>query len=196
MSNPSPPPVVCRNCQTCACRSGQLLSPVRQAHAGRTGRHSGVVGEPSGDPAAAPADCGSLCIAALVAEPPLHALLEDGAHGHRGGHYPVRRLANLVLAEPCVGGVAAIGERITMNAGGEPHRATLQRIARRVMVERGLLPDFSAAALAELGRIQARRQPATARFAISGNSFGLPSTTTTPATWTSLPWPRPCPASG
>lgn len=34
------------------------------------------------------------------------------------------------------------------------HRATLQRIARRVMCERGLLPDFSAAALTELGKIQ------------------------------------------
>ena len=42
-----------------------------------------------------------------------------------------------------------------MNATGEQHRALLQQIARRVMVERGLLPDFSAEALAELGRIQA-----------------------------------------
>jgi VacB/RNase II family 3'-5' exoribonuclease len=35
------------------------------------------------------------------------------------------------------------------------HRAILQGIARQAMVERGLLPDFSAAALAELDRIQA-----------------------------------------
>jgi exoribonuclease-2 len=41
-----------------------------------------------------------------------------------------------------------------MNGTGEQHRAVLQRIARRVMVERGLLPDFSAEALTELGRIQ------------------------------------------
>ena len=41
-----------------------------------------------------------------------------------------------------------------MNATGEQHRAILQRIARRVMLERGLLPDFSAEALTELGRIQ------------------------------------------
>ena len=41
-----------------------------------------------------------------------------------------------------------------MNATGEQHRAILQRIARRVMIERGLLPDFSAEALTELGRIQ------------------------------------------
>ena len=41
-----------------------------------------------------------------------------------------------------------------MNATSGQHRAVLQRIARRVMVERGLLPDFSAEALDELGRIQ------------------------------------------
>ena len=40
-----------------------------------------------------------------------------------------------------------------MNASGQ--RATLQRIARRAMTERGLLPDFSPAALAELDRIPA-----------------------------------------
>ena len=45
-----------------------------------------------------------------------------------------------------------------MNATDKQHRAILQRIARRAMIERGLLPDFSAEALAELGRIQA---PAT-----------------------------------
>jgi VacB/RNase II family 3'-5' exoribonuclease len=41
-----------------------------------------------------------------------------------------------------------------MNATGEQNRSTLQNIARRVMLERGLLPDFSADVLAELGRIQ------------------------------------------
>ena len=35
------------------------------------------------------------------------------------------------------------------------HRTILQNIAHRAMFERGLLPDFSTAALAELGRIQA-----------------------------------------
>jgi VacB/RNase II family 3'-5' exoribonuclease len=34
------------------------------------------------------------------------------------------------------------------------HRTDLRSIARRVMIERGLLPDFSAAAMAELARIQ------------------------------------------
>jgi VacB/RNase II family 3'-5' exoribonuclease len=34
------------------------------------------------------------------------------------------------------------------------HRTDLKGIARRAMIERGLLPDFSAAAMAELGRIQ------------------------------------------
>ncbi len=39
------------------------------------------------------------------------------------------------------------------------HRAVLQSIARRAMLERGLLPDFSTAALAELERLQAPRAP-------------------------------------
>ena len=33
---------------------------------------------------------------------------------------------------------------------GNKHRSLLQRIARRAMLERGLLPDFSPQALAEL----------------------------------------------
>jgi hypothetical protein len=34
------------------------------------------------------------------------------------------------------------------------HRAILQSIAHRVMLEGGLLPDFSAEALSQLGRIK------------------------------------------
>jgi VacB/RNase II family 3'-5' exoribonuclease len=41
-----------------------------------------------------------------------------------------------------------------MNTYDQHHRAILQNIARRAMIERGLLPDFSRAALAELDRIQ------------------------------------------
>jgi VacB/RNase II family 3'-5' exoribonuclease len=41
-----------------------------------------------------------------------------------------------------------------MSANDRNHRAILQNIAHRVMLERGLLPDFSPAALAELGRLQ------------------------------------------
>lgn len=41
-----------------------------------------------------------------------------------------------------------------MNANDRKHRSILQSIARRVMLERGLLPDFPLEALAELGRIQ------------------------------------------
>ncbi len=41
-----------------------------------------------------------------------------------------------------------------MNTTGDQHRTILQTIARRVMLERGLLPDFSAEALTELGGIQ------------------------------------------
>ena len=42
-----------------------------------------------------------------------------------------------------------------MTPGDEQDRAVLQRIARRVMVERGLLPDFTAAALTQLDALQA-----------------------------------------
>lgn len=41
-----------------------------------------------------------------------------------------------------------------MNANDKAHRAILQSIAHQAMLDRGLLPDFSAAALAELGRLQ------------------------------------------
>ncbi len=41
-----------------------------------------------------------------------------------------------------------------MNTNDKQHRAILQRIARKAMLERGLLPDFSVEALAELARIQ------------------------------------------
>ena len=44
-----------------------------------------------------------------------------------------------------------------MNANDQTHRAILESIAHRVMLERGLLPDFSAEALSELGQI---REPA------------------------------------
>ncbi len=42
-----------------------------------------------------------------------------------------------------------------MNANNQPHRIILQELAQKAMIDRGLLPDFSAEALAELGRIQA-----------------------------------------
>jgi exoribonuclease-2 len=41
-----------------------------------------------------------------------------------------------------------------MNTKDKQHRAILQRIAQRVMLERGLFPDFSVEALSELSRIQ------------------------------------------
>jgi exoribonuclease-2 len=40
------------------------------------------------------------------------------------------------------------------NTDDRQHRSILQRIARRVMIERGLLPDFSVQAIAELNEIQ------------------------------------------
>jgi VacB/RNase II family 3'-5' exoribonuclease len=42
-----------------------------------------------------------------------------------------------------------------MNTNAKQHRALLQDIAQRAMRERGLLPDFSSEALAELDKIQA-----------------------------------------
>ncbi len=41
-----------------------------------------------------------------------------------------------------------------MQTNDKQHRSMLQKIALRAMLQRGLLPDFSADALAELGRIQ------------------------------------------
>ena len=41
-----------------------------------------------------------------------------------------------------------------MITSGKEHRAILERIAKAAMLESGLLPDFSAEALAELGTIQ------------------------------------------
>ena len=40
-----------------------------------------------------------------------------------------------------------------MNRNDQNHRAVLQRIAHKAMLGRGLLPDFSGEALAELGRL-------------------------------------------
>jgi len=41
-----------------------------------------------------------------------------------------------------------------MKANDKPHRSILRSIAHQAMLDRGLLPDFSAEALAELGRLQ------------------------------------------
>ncbi len=48
-----------------------------------------------------------------------------------------------------------------MDTTDKQHRAILRRIARRAMLERGLLPDFSAEALTELAGIQAPLQDAS-----------------------------------
>ena len=50
-----------------------------------------------------------------------------------------------------------------MDPHEDQHRTILQRIAHRVMLERGLLPDFSRAVLAELSRLQ---QPAAGNGAV------------------------------
>jgi VacB/RNase II family 3'-5' exoribonuclease len=55
-----------------------------------------------------------------------------------------------------------------MNTNNKNHRAILEGIAHRVMLERGLLPDFSAAALAELARLQ------TPAVEVGGPAAGSP----------------------
>ena len=59
-----------------------------------------------------------------------------------------------------------------MNTNNRHHRAILQDIAHRAMLERDLLPDFSNAALAELGRIQG---PALKKGAPDGTGGQSPS---------------------
>ncbi len=63
----------------------------------------------------------------------------------------------------------------------QQHRAILQDIARRAMLERGLLPDFSVAALAELDRIQA---PARENDHPAGNISAILDLTALP--WASI----------
>ena len=48
------------------------------------------------------------------------------------------------------------------NAKATRHRAILQEIARRAMLERGLLPDFSPEARAELDTIRSAALPSAA----------------------------------
>jgi len=48
---------------------------------------------------------------------------------------------------------------MNMNDADQDHRAILKRIAHRVMIERGLQPDFSAAALAELDLLTTAAMP-------------------------------------
>ena len=58
----------------------------------------------------------------------------------------------------------------TLHTNHQNHHALLQSIAHRAMLERGLLPDFSAAALAELGRIQS---PAMKKGAPAGTEHQI-----------------------
>jgi ribonuclease R len=57
-----------------------------------------------------------------------------------------------------------------MNANNQNHRVILQNIAHRVMLERGLLPDFSSEALAELGKLQV---PAVIKVGLVEGSPGV-----------------------
>src|SRR5512135_367338 len=44
------------------------------------------------------------------------------------------------------------GQGVSMHRNHQRHRADLRAIARRAMIERGLLPDFSEPVMAEVGR--------------------------------------------
>ena len=57
-----------------------------------------------------------------------------------------------------------------MESNHTNHRALLESIAHRVMLERGLLPDFSPEALAELDKIQ---HPAVAESGSASGSTGI-----------------------
>jgi hypothetical protein len=66
-----------------------------------------------------------------------------------------------------------------MDSNAKTHRAILQRIARRAMIGRGLLPDFSPEALSELERINAPR--------INGERFdAIVTGAATKGTWVRL----------
>jgi exoribonuclease-2 len=54
------------------------------------------------------------------------------------------------------------------------HRRILQRIARRVMIERGLLPDFAKEALAELDAVQSPAIADSVQVRDLRTSSGLP----------------------
>ena len=57
-----------------------------------------------------------------------------------------------------------------MNKQYQHHRKILQRIAHKAMVERGLLPDFSGAAMAEVSRAQA---PTVHKGALDGAAHAI-----------------------
>ena len=64
------------------------------------------------------------------------------------------------------------------------HRTDLKSIARRAMVERGLLPDFSVAAMTELARVQTAATDGRSDVRDPRVYSGRRSTTTTPETST------------
>ncbi|MFZ0546189.1 MAG: RNB domain-containing ribonuclease, partial [Candidatus Promineifilaceae bacterium] len=53
---------------------------------------------------------------------------------------------------------------------GQQHRLILERIAQKAMLDRGLLPDFSAAVLAELDKIKA---PADVNGESAGDGYRI-----------------------
>src|ERR1039457_6937495 len=77
------------------------------------------------------------------------------------------------------------------NTDDRQHRSILQRIAHRVMLEKGLVPDFPPQALAELDGIHGPATQVEGGRVISGTFSGAPLTTMIRVIWTSLPLPKP-----
>jgi hypothetical protein len=76
---------------------------------------------------------------------------------------------------------------------GRQHRSILVRIPRRVMLERGLRPDFSLHTSPSSTESAGPQHDLKNRRVISETFSGAPSTTMPRAIWTSLPLPKPCP---
>ena len=81
-----------------------------------------------------------------------------------------------------------VDAKSNMNTGRQ--RITLQRIARRAMTERGLLPEFSREATAELDRIQVPSVRTDGAAKDLRACHGARSTTMIHSIWTSSPSPR------
>jgi hypothetical protein len=79
-----------------------------------------------------------------------------------------------------------------MKTNEQTHRSILQSIAHRVMLERGLLPDFSEEALSELEKIQIPEALNGEPFRDLTDLFGLRLIMMILSIWISLLWQKVC----
>ena len=70
-----------------------------------------------------------------------------------------------------------------MNSTDKQDRSTLQRIAREVMLEKGLLPEFSGDALLNWTKFLLLQQLTMNRFVTLGIFYGLPLIMMIHLTW-------------